>query len=131
MHITPEFAGLVAQVFPTLLIAILIEGRLGPALSWARWVNLVLHYLRMLAILGATASTFACLNIARSGNGDEFTDWVVNITAYLLLIATAAMAGTVMGGERMAISEGFRQRANDDKLLLAATKRDQVTGSRR
>lgn len=126
MHITPEFAGLVAQVFPTLLIALLIEGRLGRSWHWGRWLNVIVHSVRVAAILGATASTFACLNVARAGKGDEVTDWLVNITAYLLLVATAAMAGMVMGRERTEILTDFRARKRSTVRQVNVTDANQA-----
>lgn len=68
---------------------------------------MVHHFVRVFAIVGAIGSTFACLAIARSGQAEVFTDWMVLITNYLLVTALAAMAGNVTGKEWRTIKADF------------------------
>lgn len=67
MTLTPEYAALVAQVYPTLMIAILIEGRLRHVSFERRWLFMFDHLVRWAAVLGSIASTFICLAIVRQG----------------------------------------------------------------
>jgi hypothetical protein len=93
MHITPEYAGLLAQVLPTLLVALLLEGRIRPD-RFREWNLVAIHvelWLRILAIGGVSVSTFFCLQIFAygpksplGGSAAVFYDVVINVSVVLV-----------------------------------------------
>lgn len=96
MHITPESAGLLAQVYPTLLIAILLEGRIRKGDPTFGLLGKFEFVVRFFAILGATMSTFLCLVVHVYQQGSEFTDGVVIVSAGLLLLSIISVATNVL-----------------------------------
>lgn len=118
MHITPDFAGLVAQVYPALLIAVLIEGRLPQPKREVRWTFLTIYLVRYAALVGGTISTFLCLQMAGSNQESDFTDWVVSMSGVALFVAVSFMNGTVMGTEHA----GFRSLFGRPTASVASTE---------
>lgn len=90
MHIDLTAAGLLAQVIPTLLIFLLLEGRLRkPTSAHARGpatkIRLAHVFFRTLAIFMNLGATFACLIGVMSGE----TDWAPYID--VLVIASVVL----------------------------------------
>lgn len=103
MHITPEAAGLIAQVFPTLLIALLIEGR---GAQWTvRWLAVANHYVRFAAVLSSTTATFFCLIAAVNKQESVAVDVVVTVSVFILWMAFALMIGHHLGLDRQGLFE--------------------------
>lgn len=91
MHVTPESAGLIAQVFPTLMIALLIEGRLTGHAKQSRWFALWFHSVRLIAMFGAGLSTFVCLQAVALQKSTPILDVLVTGSLVALLGATSNM----------------------------------------
>jgi hypothetical protein len=110
MHVTPEFAGLIAQVFPTLIIALLIEGRLRVT-SWrARWLDMLNRVVRFLSIFLGASATFLCLALAGGGKENVLTNLTVTLAWYALGLSFTFMLGHILGTESMDIGDQFRNR---------------------
>lgn len=109
MHVTTEFAALIAQVYPTLVIALLLEGRVFARSRRGRWLNVVGHVGRFTGVLGALASTFLCLGVVGTNQTFWFVDVVVTASSFALCFAFAAMTGYVFGKEQGDIVGQFRK----------------------
>ena len=118
MHITPEFAGLIAQVFPALLIALLVEGRVSPVSREVRWTLLLIYCVRYIAIVGATMSTFYCLFVAGSRAESESLDWIVSISGLFMFLSMSFMNGTVMGSEQSGVMSLFKKQSQESEPQL-------------
>lgn len=117
MHITPEHAALIAQVFPTLLIALLLEGRYLPPIGSAPWFNLVHFIVRYVAIVGAAASTFACLSVAGTKVASDWTDLIVAGTTWALVCAVALLSANVLGVEGHKVFSAIRKKDPETSSL--------------
>ncbi|VXB24081.1 conserved membrane hypothetical protein [Arthrobacter sp. 9V] len=90
MQISESFAGLVAQVFPALLIAMMLEQKLLPRVSainrprFYAWTGFINNVARYVAAAGAIFSTILCLHIAAGRGSTPLAEWVVLISIYLL-----------------------------------------------
>ncbi|MDI2021176.1 hypothetical protein [Paenarthrobacter nicotinovorans] len=90
MQISQEYAGLVAQVFPALLIAMMLEQKLLPKVSAIKrprfyaWTGFINNLARYVAAAGAIFSTMLCLHIAAGRGSYPLAEWVVLISVYLL-----------------------------------------------
>lgn len=85
MDITTEAAGLIAQVFPALIIALLLEGRHAVWRWW--WLTQINLLIRLVAIMSASASTFACLLMVMTNSEVGGLNWVVAASWYLLAVS--------------------------------------------
>lgn len=106
LNVTPEFAALIAQVFPTLLIAILIEGRIRiqAEVVWIPWYNLAAQLLRGVAVIAGAVTTFMCLSIASGSiQPSQFNNWLVTAAAWALLVALMAAVGHIIGTEKTGV----------------------------
>jgi len=90
VQISESFAGLVAQVFPALLIAMMLERNLLPKVSainrprFYAWTGFINNISRYVAAAGAIFSTILCLHIAAGRGSSPLAEWVVLISIYLL-----------------------------------------------
>lgn len=98
MHVTSNLAGLIAQVYPTLLLAILIEGRLRsiehvPLSRRSRFFPIT----RLIAMMGGLLSTWLCLYAAGAPDADGVVlDWVVSASGGAMLLYLGCMAANVL-----------------------------------
>lgn len=108
LNVTPEFAGLIAQAFPTLMIAILIEGRVSiqKQNTWGPWFNLVAQAVRGLAVVLAMGATFQCLGVASGTTPPSAgVNVIVTVTAWVLMFAFCLAAGHIIGNEKTGLGE--------------------------
>lgn len=116
MHITRDLAGLIAQVYPAIMIALLVEGRLPVVAPSVRPFFRTLHWIRFLAISGATTSTFFCLYVYGADAPSSGVDVIVTGSGVLLFLALVFMTGTVLERQR---SEAFVKFPGEEKAHLA------------
>lgn len=110
MTLTTEHAALISQVFPTLVIALMLEIRFLRGPKWVAWINVLHHAVRWMAIVGAIISTFACLEIAGGKPPSGLDPWIVNLSMYALMFAFTFMAGAILGRESNEVGEILREK---------------------
>lgn len=109
MHITPDLAALVAQVYPTLLIAILIEGRMSRIGSLGPITDRVLFALQCVALIGGAAASLIALMVAGGTFENVVSDVLINVTGIAIFLALAVIVGVALGNDlrhRSEIREG-------------------------
>jgi hypothetical protein len=113
MHVTHELAGLIAQVFPTLIIVLMIEGRFwyfrsarstpdNGELLFALMMHL-LRILRGLAVITSLTATMACLMLVGTPPDDQGPAWLdafVTVAFVLLFTSVGTAAIIVMARQR-------------------------------
>lgn len=128
MHITTQMAGLLAQVFPVLLIAILLEGGFRITRRRKRWVIMALAVVRILAVFSAVGATFACLYGFIYGVEHMVIDVFVNLGFGASLVAIMVMVGDVMDrqvedAQRALEAEDAADRDRPDQWRVDAQRR--------
>jgi hypothetical protein len=91
--------GLIAQVFPTIVLALLIEGRIVITARKHAWLHLARHIVRALAITSGVVVTFACLIIAAGAPIDDSFGYLLAATVVLLLVAFTMLAVDIISSE--------------------------------
>ncbi|WP_457949681.1 hypothetical protein ACTAQI_03865 [Pseudarthrobacter sp. alpha12b] len=86
LQVTPELAGLLAQVFPTLLIALLLEGKFLHERHWHPVWMRIAYGLRVFALWSAVITTFMCLLIASNKQEMLFVDIFATAALWALLV---------------------------------------------
>ncbi|CAH0233065.1 hypothetical protein SRABI26_02698 [Arthrobacter sp. Bi26] len=99
MHLSVEAAALLAQVFPTLLIALLLEGKFVKRDGRKKRLLKVLMLLRLAAVLTSLAATFICLLVVVTEGSNPFADIWVTGTWIILFFAFLVMCGEVFDRE--------------------------------
>lgn len=84
--VTEESAALLAQVFPTLLIALVIEAR-GVQGQFKTFLGYLRYAIRVIAILSSLVATFMCILVATGGGTGEPANWSVNIAFWSMFFA--------------------------------------------
>lgn len=97
MHITPQLAELVAQVYPALLIAILIEGRISRIGSLGKKTDISLFVLQCIALVGGAAASLNALMVAGGVAENVWSDLLINITGVAIFLALAVIVGVALG----------------------------------
>lgn len=128
MHITPEFAGLIAQVYPALLIAILLEGRLPVAEHRHRWVLMAVHVTKLAAILGGTLSTFLCLVAVSTKQELVLLDWLVSLSALAMFVSLSVINGQLTARENADVVSLFRRNQKVDRPEAGQAETEPVSG---
>lgn len=105
MELTDTSAGLLAQVFPTLLIAILLEGRLSRKTNWSKSTLRGLMLLRVFAVFATVGATFLCMMVVLAGHSNAFINGWVACTFFILLAGTLALCAEVFERELMNMDE--------------------------
>lgn len=105
MTITADLAGLIAQVYPVLILAIAIEGQKHEeSLPFPKWLRITRHMVRLFAVNGGLLSTFTCLLIV--GGHQEVTPfayflvWFSGVLLFTVFLYTTTelMAGSLFRG---------------------------------
>lgn len=102
MELTDTSAGLLAQVIPTLLIAILIEGRVSRRKHRSRPALRNLMLLRLAAVFTSVAATFMCIFVVATGKSTTFMDVWVTCTLFIVFAGTLALCAEVLDKELLA-----------------------------
>lgn len=119
MQITIETAELLAQVFPALLIAILIEGRFNFSRDRRRWRILLEMFVRMAAIFSLATATYTCLWVVIAGDGDGLVLDVTVAVAFfgsfagVLLMISDVVDKQLDESKRRLIAEGEEARSRE------------------
>lgn len=120
MHITVETAALLAQVFPALLIAILIEGRLRISRRRRLWVIRMFLSIRIAAIFSTAGATFVCLLAVIARSESLLIDVMVNVAFYTSAIAMLIMISDVFDRQLEESKQEFW-----DEVAADSQRRDQ------
>jgi hypothetical protein len=118
MHITADAAELLAQVFPALLIAILIEGRFNFTTKRRPWRVLLEMIVRIVAIFSLATATYACLWVVIAGGGEGLT---------LDVIVAVAFFGS-FAGVLLTISDVVDRQLEESRLRMIAESEQEVSG---
>lgn len=105
MELTDTSAGLLAQVFPALLIAILLEGRLARRKNRSRRALRNLMLLRLAAVIMSVGGTFMCTLVVITGDSNWFTDVWVTCTLFIVFAGTLALCAEVFDKELLSLGE--------------------------
>ena len=124
LHVTPDLAGLLAQVFPTLMIALLLEGRLMHDRQWAPVFTQLVYYVRVFALLSASVTTFVCLLVASNKHEMLLVDIVATASLWSLVLTFGLLIGHVTGPE----SPSRRNASPDIARSLPASPADSQGG---
>jgi hypothetical protein len=99
--ITQEFASLLAQVFPAVLIAMILESRVMPRtrkvnkpVYWAA-SKLAFQSIRYLASAGTAVSIFLCLAVAAGAPVYPAVYWTIWISLVLITFSFCLTIGTM------------------------------------
>lgn len=92
-------AALLAQVFPTLLIALLVEGKFTKRESRRKWILKSLMVVRLAAVLAAVGATFLCLIVVVTGRSSIFIDSWTLFTVIVLFLAVLVMCVEIFDRE--------------------------------
>lgn len=101
IHVDKDLAGLAAQVFPTILLALMLEGRIAYRRHEYRWFRTTARILRGSAVMVSVLATFMCLWWLGLGeqNEDVVLNLVVTLSTILLFLSVMVVAVHVLGGQ--------------------------------
>lgn len=105
MELTDASAGLLAQVFPALLIAILLDGRVSRRKNRSRCALRNLMLLRLAAVIMSVGGTFMCIFVVITGDSNWFTDVWVMCTLFIVFAGTLALCVEVFDKELLSMEE--------------------------
>lgn len=105
MELTDTSAGLLAQVFPALLIAILLEGRVTPRKNRSKRALRNLMLLRVAAVFTCVGATFMCILVVMTGDSNAFMDVWVTCTLFIVFAGTLALCAEVFDKELLSMGE--------------------------
>lgn len=105
MELTDASASLLAQVFPALLIAILLEGRVSRRKNRSKGVLLGLMLLRVAAVFTNVGATFMCIMVVMTGDSNTFIDAWVTCTLFIVAASTLALCAEVFDRELLSMGE--------------------------
>lgn len=112
MTVDDNLAGLMAQVFPTILLALMLEGRIAyRRLSGYRWTRALARLLRGAAVFVSALATFMCLFfLGYDGAQNVWLNLVVTLATLLVFLALVVVAVHVLSAQD---SEDFLNEASD------------------
>lgn len=84
--VTSDSAGLLAQIFPALLIALLLEAKARKGQFVTFW-GLLRFGVRALAIGTSLSATFVCILAATADIVTDLSDVIVNVAFWLMFLA--------------------------------------------
>lgn len=99
MELTETSANLLAQVFPALLIAILLEGRLTRRKNRSKRALRHFMLLRLGAVFTSVGATFMCIVVVFTGTSNAFMDIWVTSTLFIVFAGTLALCSEVFEKE--------------------------------
>lgn len=114
MHITVETSELLVQVFPALLIAILIEGRFVFTRKRAAWRVMASMVMRIVAVFSLATATFVCLWAVIADVEGAGVNIVVGIAFFGSFVGTLLMISDVV--DRQLEESRLRMIAEDNEL---------------
>lgn len=124
MELTENAAGLLAQVLPALLIAILLEGRLAKGKKRSKRVSRNFMLLRLAAVFTGVGATFMCLLVVLTGVSNTFINIWVTGTLFVVFCGTLALCSEVLDNELLSWTDkgheataGGREPANGKERL--------------
>lgn len=101
IHLSRDMAGLIAQVYPTLVIALLLEGRLRSTTRHlaVQIIVLLFHTIRLTTIIGALYIVVVCLTLASLPPGADAPPlWleVINTVVLWLVVLMVGISAAVI-----------------------------------
>jgi hypothetical protein len=95
--VSVEVAALLAQIYPTFVVALVLEGHLHPRKGGSIGVLRTIYYIRFVAIATTIGATLQCVFIVANGEPSSGASWLLSISGGAILLSVSFLAGAMMG----------------------------------